>query len=89
MQVTRKIFIILRNEHSLFCPVYVLDRKNHSGRGTPKWHPKSQVGIYCDHSPQHASDLALIINLQTGHGTPQFYVIFDDGFATASYLTKE
>ena len=41
----------LRNEHPLFCPVYVLDKKNHNSYGTPKWEPRSRLGIYCGHSP--------------------------------------
>lgn len=60
------------NEHPLFFPVYVLDRKNHSGKGTSKWEPKSRLGIYCGHHPGHSGDMVLVMNLQTGHVTPQF-----------------
>ena len=29
------------------------------------------------------------MNLQTGHVTPQFHVVFYDGFTTVTYLDKE
>ena len=89
MSRVKRSYFRLRNEHPLFCPVYVLHRANHSGSGTPKWQPKSAVGIYCGHSPEHAGDVALVMNLQTGHVTPQFHVVFDDGFTTVPYLEKE
>ena len=57
----------LRNEHPLFCPVYTLDKKLQSGMGNiPKWNPRSDAGIYLGHSPEHASNVALVLNLTTG-----------------------
>ena len=50
MSRVKRAHIRLRNEHPLFYPVYVQDRKNHSGLGTPKWESKSRVDIYCGHS---------------------------------------
>ena len=79
----------MRNEHPLFCPVCFLDRKNHSGLGNPKWDPKRRLGIYCGHSSEHSGDVALVMDLQTGHVTPQFYVTFDDGFTTVPFLDKQ
>ena len=89
MSSVERSYIRLKNEHPLFCTVYVLDRKNRSGLDTPKWEPKSTVGIYCGHSPEHSSDVALVMNLQTGYVTPQFHVTFDDGFTTVLYLDNE
>ena len=33
-------------------------------------------------SPQHASTVPLVLNLTTGHLSPQFHVVFDDWFTT-------
>lgn len=77
----------VRHEHTLFCPVFVLDSRLQGNiRGIPKWAPRSTAGIYLGMSPHHASSVALVLNLQTGHVSPQFHVIFDDDFATVSYL---
>ncbi len=34
------------------------------------------------HSAQHASSVGLVRNLQTGHISPQFHVVYDDFFET-------
>lgn len=34
------------------------------------------------HSPYHATNIALVLNTQTGLVTPQFHCLFDDDFAT-------
>ena len=39
-------------------------------------------------SKQHASNVALTLNLQTGHISPQHHVIFDDNFETVHSLRK-
>jgi hypothetical protein len=79
----------IRNEHPLFCPVYVLDEKL-QGTGTlPKWEPRSRVGVYLGMSPEHAGNVALVLNLKTGHVSPQYHVIFDDTFSTLDYIRSE
>ena len=51
-------------EHTLFCPVYYLDAKLQGGvAGLPKWEPRSRLGMFIFHSPDHASDVALVLNL--------------------------
>ena len=47
-----------------------------------------QVGAYLGRLKQHASNVALILNLQTGHVSPQFHAVFDDNFETADSLRK-
>ena len=37
-------------------------------------------------SPHHSSSVALVLNLQTGHVTPQFHVVIDDTFSAVEYL---
>jgi len=77
----------LRNEHPLFCPVFTLDKSLQSGTGMlPKWNPRSNVGVYLGHSPDHASNVALVLNLTTGLVSPQYHVVFDDNFSTVGYI---
>ena len=79
----------LRHEHPLFCPVFVLDRRLQSGHNImPKWDPRSNAGVYLGHSPQHASNVALVLNLATGCVSPQYHVVFDDTFSTVEYITN-
>ena len=73
--------------HTWGCPIFVLDARNQSGlTGTPKWELHSRVGVYLGHSPAHAGNVSLFLNLQTGHVSPQYHVVFDDAFSTVPYL---
>ena len=73
--------------HTWGCPVFVLDEANQSGlTGTPKWEPRARAGVYLGHSPSHAGNVALVLNLQTGHVSPQYHLVFDDDFSTVPYL---
>jgi hypothetical protein len=77
----------LKNEHTLFCPVYVLNGKLQSGiGGIPKWNPRSNAGVFLGHSPEHASNVALVLNLATGLVSPQYHVVFDDSFSTVDFI---
>ena len=80
--------IPVKNFHTLFCPVYVLDHRLQSagGPGPPKWEPRSHIGIYLRHSPFHAGSVALVFNSKTVRVSPQYHVIFDDGFSTVPYM---
>eukprot|EP00957_Ditylum_brightwellii_P128225 9779551-Ditylum_brightwellii.AAC.1 len=51
------------------CPVMVLVAKFQTGTGIgpPKWEPKARAGGYLGHSPVHAGNVALVLNLQTDH----------------------
>jgi hypothetical protein len=40
------------------------------------------MGVYMGMSMQHARSVALILNLKTGHVSPQFHVTFDPKFET-------
>ena len=77
----------LKNRHTWGCPVYVLDaifKGNISG--LPKWEPHSHAGIYLGHSPFHAVSVALVLNPETGHVSPQFNVVFYDEFSTLFFM---
>ena len=79
-----------KEEHTLFCPVYCLDAKLQGGiGGLPKWDPRSRLGIFVGHSPDHASDVALVLNPRTGLVSPQYHVIFDDTFSTIAHLQSD
>ena len=44
--------------------------------------------MYLGRSPVHASNVALVLNLNTGHVSPQYHLVFDDEFSTVKYLTS-
>ena len=80
----------IRNEHTLFCPVFTLDKKLQGGLGgIPKWNPRSNAGVYLGHSPDHASNVALVLNLTTELVSPQYQVIFDDDFSTVDFIQSK
>ena len=64
------------------CPVYVLDNALATGNIFHKWKERSRVGIYLGKSPVHAKNVALVLNMETGHVSPQFHVKFDPSFHT-------
>ena len=74
----------LKNLHVWGAPSYVLDPRLQDGQKIPKWEPRSRRGMNLGWSPVHASTVPLILNLTTGHISPQFHVVFDDWFTTVS-----
>ena len=46
------------------------------------------MGIYLGRSPAHAGNMALVLNTNTGLVSPQYHVVFDDDFTTATHLRK-
>ena len=72
----------VRHSHTFGCPVYVLDGKLQVGKRLPKWEDRSRIGLFLGWSPRHSRKVALVLNLKTGHVSPQFHVVFDDLFET-------
>jgi len=70
--------------HVFGCPVYVLDPKLQDGKKLPKWSPRCQCGQFLGPSPNHSSTIGHILNLRTGHVSPQYHVVYDDQFSTVS-----
>lgn len=68
------------------CPVYVLDEALQQGKFKGKWEERSRVGVYLGQSPIHNQTVALVLNLKTGHVSPQFHVTFDPSFHTIKQL---
>jgi hypothetical protein len=68
------------------CPVYVLDASLQDGRKIPKWNPRARLGLFLGFSDLHSSLVPLVLNIATGHTSPQFHVIFDNKFETIHSL---
>jgi len=73
--------------HPFGCPVFILDLALQGSLGKiPCWDPRSRVGMYRGHSPRHASNVTLVLNISTGHVSPQYHLIFDDNFTTVQSM---
>ena len=72
--------------HVFGCPVYVLDASLQDGKKIPKWNPRACLGLFLGFSDLHSSLVPLVLNVVTGHISPQFHVIFDDKFETVNSL---
>ena len=67
--------------HNFGCPALVLDARQQSGVGSvPKWEPHSWMAVNLGFSPVHSLDVALVFNPLTGFVSPQYHLVFDDGF---------
>ena len=62
----------------------MLDPKLQDGKKIPKWNPKTWRGLFLGISPEHSSSVGRILNLRTGHVSPQFHVVYDDLFSSVS-----
>ncbi len=72
--------------HVFGCPVYVLDVSLQDGRKIPKWNPCARLSLFLGFSDLHSSLVPLVLNVATGHISPQFHVIFDNKFETVNSL---
>ena len=78
-----KIQPTISNFHTFGCPVYVLDNNLQAQQSQPnKWSDRSRVGVYLGPSQTHASNIALVLNVETGLTSPQFHIRFDERFET-------
>jgi hypothetical protein len=76
----------LCHTHVFGCPVYVLDTLLQDGKKIPKWNPWAHLGLFRGFSDPHSSLVPLVLNVDTGHISPQFHVIFDNKFETVTSL---
>ena len=72
----------LEHFHPFGCPVYVLEEALQSQHAHNKWSDRSRVGIFLSHSPNHSTDVPLILNTTTGNVSPQYHCVYDDVFET-------
>ena len=61
---------------------FTLDPKLQDGHRLPKWTKKSRQGMYLGPSQDHSSTVGRILNLNTGHISPQYHVVYDELFST-------
>lgn len=85
---TVKHSINVKDDHAFGYPECVLQASLQDHKSIPRWDERTRVGARVSRSKQHASNVALILNLQTGHISPQFHAMFDDDFETANSLRK-
>ena len=78
--------INIRHYHTFSCPVYVLNARLQGAIFIPKRDGRVRVGGYVGRSPIHPGNASLILNLSTGHVSPQFHVVFDETFSTVPSL---
>jgi hypothetical protein len=64
------------------CPAYVLDPTLQDSKKLPKWVPRTRRGQYLGVAMRHSSTIGRIRNLNTGHVSPQFHVVYDPFFTT-------
>ena len=81
-QLFAKMMVNINKKHwkPFGCPVYMLDESLQTGKPFNKWKQHSRVGIYLGESPIHNRNVALVLNRNTGHVSPQFHVKFDSSF---------
>ena len=74
--------------HVWGCPVLVLKDQLQDGKAFPKWDARVRTGIFLGWSKHHASSVALVLNPNTDHISPQYHIVFDDKFETI-HKTKQ
>ena len=79
----------LHDIHVWGAPVYVLPPTLQQGKKLPRWEPRARRGIFLGFSPDHSSDVPLVLNLSTGSVSPQYHVVFDDEFSTVPSLNSD
>ena len=72
----------IKHFHTFGCPMYVLDNLLQGQHSIPKWNKRARLGIYLGPSPNHSRSAHLILNLRTGHISPQYHVKHGNFFQT-------
>ena len=78
----------IKNIRSFGCSVYVLEIKLQALRSHNKWSDRYRVGIYLCQSPNHSTDVSLVLNTTTANMSPQFHCIYDDDLSTCKRDAK-
>ena len=74
----------LKHFHVFGCPVYALNSNLQGGKQISKWNSRARVGAYLGKSPRHSRSVSLVLNLTTGHVSPQYHIQHDDFFETVA-----
>ena len=84
---TNAVNVQLKHYHTFGCPVYILySRLQTNPKGVPKWEPRSRLGIYVFHSPEHAGSVALVLKHKTGLLSPKYHVVYEYQFSTVNLV---
>jgi hypothetical protein len=75
----------MKHMHTFGCPVFTLQNALASGNTLPRWSPHARLGLNLGHSPNHARNVYLVLNLITGCASPQYCCKFDDFFETTCH----
>ena len=67
----------------------MLDTSLQDGKKIPKWNPWALLGLFLGFSDIHSPLVPLVLNVETGHNSPQFHVIFDNKFETVNSLAMD
>ena len=70
------------------CPVYVFAQPMQDGGHQHKWKERSSMGIYLGRSPDHARNVALLLDQTTGFVSPQYHVQFDRAFGNVQEKSR-
>ena len=79
----------LRNLPVWGCPAYVLHPILQSKGKLPRWQPRSRRAQFMGWSATHASNVALVRNLNTGFISPQYHIVLDNWFKTVHVEENE
>ena len=80
---------IIRNARVWGCPVYVLDPALQDGHKLPKWTKKSRLTLHLGALPTHSPTVSRLLDLKTGHVSPQCHVVYDELFQTVQGQVTE
>jgi hypothetical protein len=81
--------IKLRKLHVFGAPVFALSNELASGSSLPKWSPRCRLGIHLGPSNEHARNVCLVLNPNTGLVSPQYHCRFDDFFESVRFQSPE
>jgi hypothetical protein len=86
-----EVFGITKADHAVLsrlrvwgCSVDVLDPALQEGNKIPKWLPRARRGMFLGFSGKHSSTVGMVLNLVTGHVSPQYHVVYDEKFSTVT-----
>ena len=79
----------MKDNHAFACPVFALQNTLAAGITIPKWSPRSRLGLNLGPSPNHARNINLVLNLNTGLISPQFHCRYDDFFETTQHSERD
>jgi hypothetical protein len=84
-----RVGIKLRNLHVFGAPIFALSNELASGSSLPKWIPRCRLGIHLGPSNEHARNVFLVLNPNTGLVSPQYHCRFDDFFESVKLQSPE